>query len=132
MANINRLTAVEWEIMETVWKLGESPSVREVLEYAFPNGEKAYTTVQTIMNNLEHKGLLERRKIGLVNFYTPTKSRDAMVKEETSHLVRKVFRGSFPALANFLVSSESLTPQEIAWVKKLIQEKEKQLGEIEK
>ena len=127
MPKNTKLTVVEWEIMEAIWKLGDSPSVRDVLEFAFPNGEKAYTTVQTIMNNLEGKGLLERQKIGLVNFYTSTRSREDMVKEETSHLVSKVFRGSFPALANYLVNSESLTLEEITAVKKVIQEKEELL-----
>ena len=59
-----KLTAVEWEVMEAVWALGGSPSVRQVLEYAYPGGEKAYTTVQTIMNTLERKGFLKRRKTG--------------------------------------------------------------------
>jgi len=127
MATNKKITPVEWEIMEAIWILGESPSVRDVLEHAYPNGEKAYTTVQTIMNNLEGKGLLTRQKIGLVNFYTPTKSRDEMVQEETTRLVSKVFKGSYHALANYLVNSESLTPDEIQTVKNLIQEKEEKL-----
>ena len=66
-------TAVEWELMEAIWELGGAPSVREVLEFQYPNGEKAYTTVQTIMNNLVKKGVLSAKKIGLVNFYAPGK-----------------------------------------------------------
>lgn len=123
----NKPGAVEWEIMETIWQHGGSPSVRDVLEATYPNGEKAYTTVQTLMNNLESKGLLTREKIGLVYFYTPTKSRDEMVKEETSHLVSRLFEGSFPALANYLINLESITLEEIELIKKLIKEKEKKL-----
>ena len=123
----NKPGAVEWEIMETIWQHGGSPSVRDVLEAAYPNGEKAYTTVQTLMNNLEGKGLLTREKIGLVYFYTPTRSREEMVKEETSHLVSRLFEGSFPALANYLINLESITLEEIELIKKLIKEKEKKL-----
>ena len=123
----NILGAVEWEIMETIWKLGGSPSVRDVLEEAYPNGEKAYTTVQTFMNNLVGKELLTREKIGLVFFYTPTRSRDDMVTEETAHLVTKLFKGSFPALANYLINLDLLTLEEIERIKKLIKEKEKKL-----
>ena len=61
-----KLTPAEWEIMEAVWELGGSPSVRNVLDRAFANGEKAYTTVQTVMNTLERKRLLKRSKKGLV------------------------------------------------------------------
>lgn len=121
------LTPVEWEIMESIWKLGGRPSVREVLEHTFPNGEKAYTTIQTVMNTLEKKGLLKRKKIGLVNFYTPTRSRLQMVQSEMSALVFRVFDGSLPALANYLIKSGSLTLEEIESIKNLLDKKEAEL-----
>jgi BlaI family penicillinase repressor len=129
MANNNKLSPVEWEIMETIWKLKGSPSVREVLQEAYPNGEKAYTTVQTIMNNLEIKGFLTHKKVGLVNFYTPTRLRETMVKAETHGLVSKVFRGSFAALANYLIKSDSLSIEDIAELKAIIKKHEAKLRE---
>lgn len=127
MSKEKNLTPVEWEIMEAIWKLGGSPSIREVLERAYPNGEKAYTTVQTIMNTLAKKGLLQSKKIGLVNFYSPTKSREEMVKAEVNHIVSRVFRGSLPALANYLINSEEIGFNEIAAIKKLLDKKESEL-----
>jgi predicted transcriptional regulator len=122
-----KLTHVEWEIMEAVWELGGAPSVRDVLEHKYPDGEKAYTTVQTIMNNLVKKELLAPQKIGLVNFYAPTQTRVQMVEQETSSLVSRIFHGSVPALANFLIDSNSLTLDEIGKIKKAISQKEKDL-----
>ena len=124
--NKHKLTEAEWEVMETIWSLGGSPSVREVLERAYPKGEKAYTTVQTIMNNLVAKGFLRPKKVGLVNFYTPTLSREEAVRHEMSHLVAKAFRGSFAALAHYLINSDSLSRQEIAIIKELIAKKERE------
>ena len=114
------LTAVEWEIMEAIWELGGSPAVRDVLDHAFPNGEKAYTTVQTIMNNLVGKGHLARRKTGLVNFYTPVKKRSQMVRKETSNLLSRVFHGSVPAMTSHLLKSEDLTLEEIKGIRELL------------
>ena len=108
-----KLTAAEWEIMEAIWDLGGARSVRDVLDHAFPGGEKAYTTVQTVMNTLHEKKLLRRRKVGLVNFYTPTRSRDEVVKAEMSAMVSRMFKGSIPALANSLLSLEDLSLEEI-------------------
>ena len=125
--NSNKLTPVEWEIMETIWEIGGTPSVREVWEHAFPNGEKAYTTVQTFMKTLEKKGFLTGKKIGLVNFYTPTRTRNEMVKAETSNLVSRVFDGSVPALANYLIDSQDLTLEEIRSIKKNLKQKENEL-----
>ncbi|MBW6458289.1 MAG: BlaI/MecI/CopY family transcriptional regulator [FCB group bacterium] len=129
MINGKKLTPAEWEIMDTVWHLGGTPSVRDVLEHTYPNGEKAYTTVQTLMNLLEKKGLLTRKKIGLVNFYTAVYQREEMIASETQHLISRVFRGSAPALANFLIAEENLSLDDIQNIKSLLKEKEKQLKE---
>jgi predicted transcriptional regulator len=129
MPKRNKLTPAEWEIMEAVWALGHPTSVREVLEHAYPGGEKAYTTVQTVMNTLERKKLLRRKKTGLVNFYTPTRSRKQVVQAEMDSLLRRVFGGSVPALANSLLSLEHLSLEEVAEIKKLLREKERKLKE---
>jgi len=127
MSGTDKLTPVEWEIMGAIWELKGSPSVRDVLEHAFPNGEKAYTTVQTVMNILEKKGLLKRKKQGLVNFYKPTKTRDQMINSEMSHLVSRMFSGSIPAVANYLIKSGDLSLKEIEKIKKLLEKKEAEL-----
>jgi predicted transcriptional regulator len=63
--------------MEAVWERGEA-SVREVMEALNGGAEKerAYTTYMTIMARLDGKGLLERRREGKVDFYTPVYTRD--------------------------------------------------------
>ena len=102
-------------------------SVRSVLERAFPNGEKAYTTVQTVMNTLEKKGLLRRKKTGLVNFYSPSRTKEDVIKSEMSSLVSRVFGGSIPALANSLLSLEDLSLEEIEKIKTLIDKRAQEL-----
>jgi predicted transcriptional regulator len=113
--------------MEAVWELKGSPSVREVLEHAFPGGDKAYTTVQTVMNNLAKKGLLRRKKKGLVNFYTPTRSRDQMVRKEMKSIVSRIFDGSVPALANYLIKSGDLGVKEIEEIKQVLESRAREL-----
>ena len=128
MLKKKKLTPAEWKIMEAIWELNGSPSVRDVVEHAFPNGEKAYTTVQTVMNTLERKGWLGRKKIGLVNFYTPARSRDEQVKVEMSSLVYRIFDGDIPALASSMLSLEGVTLDEVREIKGLLDRKERELG----
>lgn len=130
--NGTKLTVVEWEIMDSIWKIGGSPSVREVVDHAFPNGEKAYTTVQTIIKTLEKKRFLDSKKIGLVNFYTPVKSREDMVQVETTNLVSRIFHGSVPALANYLIDSQDLSLVEIKEIKRILAAKENELKKNQK
>ncbi len=124
MKKPNNLTPLEWDLMNTIWKFDQFPvTVRQVLEKAYPKGEKAYTTVQTIMNHLVEKGFLARQKIGPVNVYHPTISIKELQNSETQRFVQKVFNGSFFSLANFLLSSDRLTPNELAKLKEMINKK---------
>ena len=127
MAKSPKLTPAEWEIMEAVWELGGARTVRDVLEHAYPQGKKAYTTVQTVMNTLEKKKMLRRKKTGLVNFYRPTRSRRQLARSETSRLVSRVFDGSVPALASHLIESGDLSLDEVEEIKKLVDRKAKDL-----
>jgi predicted transcriptional regulator len=71
------LHELEAEVMEEMWARGEA-SVREVMEAlnADADKERAYTTYMTIMTRLDGKGLLERRREGKTDFYTPLYTRD--------------------------------------------------------
>ncbi len=127
MSKNKKLTPVEWEIMDTIWELKKPSSVRDVCKEAFPNGEKAYTTIQTVMNTLEKKGFLNREKIGLVNFYTPQKSREKIIRSEMAQVVSRMFEGSVPAMANFLINTENLSLEELKEIKFILDKKEKAL-----
>jgi predicted transcriptional regulator len=71
------LHELEAEVMEEIWKRGEA-SVREVMEAlnAGADKERAYTTYMTIMARLDSKRLLERRRQGKTDIYTPRYARD--------------------------------------------------------
>ena len=129
MAPPPRITPAEWELLEAVWSLGGAPSVREVVDATYPNGEKAYTTVQTIMNTLVEKGMLRRKKVGLVNFYRPTRKRDTMRAAETRTLLSRVFGGSASALASSLLDLDGLDLDELQRIKRMLREKEQELKE---
>ena len=71
------LHELEAEVMEVVWERGEA-SVRDVMQELNADApkERAYTTYMTIMARLDAKGMLERRRQGKTDFYTPTYARD--------------------------------------------------------
>lgn len=75
------LHELEREIMEQLWRQGEAP-VRAILEAlnASTGRERAYTTVMTVMANLHRKGLLDRRRDGKTDIYSPVMDRDAYME----------------------------------------------------
>ena len=125
MAAKKRLAEAEWEVMDGIWHLDRQVTVRDVVDYLYPNGEKAYTTVQTIMNILFEKGVLNRQKIGPVNVYKSALSREDAAQDETRTLVSRMFEGSFGALATYLVDSGELSQKELDELRVLIEAREK-------
>jgi len=109
--------------MEEVWKREEA-TVRDVLE-ALNAGRKqrAYTTVMTIMNRLDKKGLLRRRKRGKTHVYRPTMSRveyqQARAQSGVDELVADY--GDL-ALAHFARRLGTLDPKRRAQLRKLAEE----------
>ena len=74
------LHELESEVMEEMWRRPEA-TVRDVLE-ALNRGPKqrAYTTVMTIMQRLDTKGLLRRRRRGRTDIYEPCLSREEYLR----------------------------------------------------
>ena len=118
------LSAAEWELMAVIWEAEGPVTVREVLDAAYPNDEKAYTTVQTLMNILVDKGVLRRRKVGPVNVYTAAVRRERVLDSSMSTVADRMFRGSFGAMASFLVSSRKLSDTDIASLRRMLDEQD--------
>lgn len=98
--------------MDEVWRLGET-SVRTVHEALNARSEKsrAYTTIMTVMQRLDAKGFLRRRRDGRCDLYEACISRDAYrdmrAAAEVDGLVEQY--GEM-ALVNFARTMASLDP----------------------
>jgi predicted transcriptional regulator len=71
------LHELEAEVMEELWKSGES-SVRAVMQALNKQTrtDRAYTTYMTVMARLHKKGLLSRRRDGKTDYYVPAYDRE--------------------------------------------------------
>jgi len=116
----SELSAAEWEIMDVIWRAAGQVNVREVLTTAYPQGEKAYTTVQTLMNILVDKDYLDCNRGERINRYTPLVPRDVAINGSISGLAQRLFHGSVGAMASFLVGSAKLKPHELADLRSLL------------
>ena len=65
----------ELDVLKVLWEIG-SGSVREVHERLGPSLGLAFNTVQTLLRNMEDKGLVKHRALGRTFIYSPTHSRE--------------------------------------------------------
>ncbi|SEF18902.1 BlaI/MecI/CopY family transcriptional regulator [Jiangella alba] len=67
---------LEAAIMEVVWSAPEPITIREIKDQLPQQPERAYTTVQTVVDILYRKGWLGRARDGKAHRYAPSRSRD--------------------------------------------------------
>lgn len=115
------LSKFELEIMDILWKLGES-SVREVQDAIHERKRPAYTTVQTIFARLEEKGAVRRtRKIGNAFLFEPLITRTSVYRRMIDDFL-DLFGGSAQPVVARLVETGKLTLEDL---KALEEKKEK-------
>jgi predicted transcriptional regulator len=106
------LHELEAEIMEEVWRQGET-TVKLVMEALNKKAKppRAYTTYMTVMRRLSDKGVLERRRSGRHDAYSPRLTRDEFLEQRAGAEVRDlVDEFGDVALAHFARSLSSLDP----------------------
>lgn len=107
-----RLSKAETRILEQYWKLGTC-SVREILD-SLPDEERvAYTTVQTLVYRLEHKGALRRvKKIGNAQLFEPVIDQSEFRRGLVRDLL-DLFGGSPRLLVSNLLEAGTITLQDL-------------------
>ena len=121
------LTDREASLMEILWRSGPS-TVAEVR--ASLDDELAYTTVLTILRNLESKGYVTHDEEGRAHRYAAVVDQDIAQRSAVQALTHKLFQGSTELLLTRLVADKKLTDSEIRRIRELLDEQEQQ-GESE-
>lgn len=106
-----RPSELELQAMSVLWTAGQA-TVHDVLRQ-LPDGKpRAYTTVLTILQKLESKGLVRKSFNGHHNIYFPAKTREVTVGRFTHEVVNRVFHGRAADLIEQILAGVTLTPGE--------------------
>lgn len=106
--------------MAVIWKLGSGTvgEVRERLPVRL-----AYTTVLTILRNLETKGFLAHQEEGNAHRYFPTVEQQAAQQAALRRLVNSLFQGSAEQLLARLVADHDVTASDLRRLARRISER---------
>ena len=116
----------ELEVMTWLWANG-SGTVGEGKEGL--TDPLAYTTVLTILRNLEAKGFLRRKDEGRAHRYFPRVQQKAARRRALRRLIDTLFLGSPEALLSHLVDEHDLSPAELRRIANRLADQPKQSGE---
>ena len=115
----------ELDVMGVLWEVGSGTvtEVRERLPVAL-----AYTTVLTILRNLEEKGFVSHEAEGRAHRYFPRVARQAARRSAVGRLVDKLFHGSAEQLLVHLVRERKLSADDLTRIRRAIRADERQGG----
>ena len=118
-----RPTDGELEILRVLWERGASTvrQVHETLEARRPAG---YTTVLKLLQIMTEKGLVRRDESERAHIYEARVPREETERQLVGDLLEKAFSGSASALVMRALSSTKASPEELARIRRLLDEME--------
>src|ERR1035441_2980546 len=114
------LAPFELDCMNALWPLGEA-TVKQVQESLMARRPRAYTTIMTILDRLEQKGIVSRRKVGRAYLYRASLQAAEAQQSAVQHLVAGFFGGSREALAAHLNGVHAALPTRPVQVERVAQ-----------
>src|SRR5437773_11688512 len=106
----------ELEALKVLWERGEA-SLRDVADTmnasAGGGDELAYTTVLSLLQVMEQKGLVRHRREGKAYVYVPRAERQSTIRRMASSFLEKVFDGAVDEYLVHALESKRLSADEL-------------------
>lgn len=108
---MQKLTIQEEEVMRVIWRVGKG-FIKDFLEQC-PAPKPPYTTLASVVKNLERKGYVTGCKYGNVYEYTPSIAENDYTKRFMSGFVKDYFKNSYRDLVAFFIKEREISPDEL-------------------
>ncbi len=110
---------LEMQVLSVLWAKGPL-GARQVLEELPDKKERAYTTVLSVMQVMEKKGLLRHETEGNRHIYAPTVRKSEVLGTFLRGLVSNVFGGSAASAMQHLLQTTPVSEDEIQEMRDLL------------
>lgn len=116
---MEKLTAQEEDVMLIVWQRNGG-CIKDFLDY-MPAPQPPYTTLASVVKNLERKGYVVAKRYGNTYFYTPAIDKTDYKRSFLSGVVRNYFANSYRDMVAFFVNEKHLTEEELDEIIQIIE-----------
>jgi predicted transcriptional regulator len=120
-----RPTDAELEILTVLWGIGPA-TVRDVYNVITGRRPAQYSTVLKFMQIMAEKGLVRRDETERAHVYEAARSREWTRQQLAGDLLERAFSGSTKALLIGALSARKATREELAEMRKLLDEYRKE------
>ena len=116
-----RLGQVQRQIMEVLWRHGRA-TARQITEELSRTRPIAHSTVQTLLRKLEARGVITHDLEERTFLFRPLHQEADITASAARDLLTRVFQGSVYRLVAHLFQNETISPEERARLRQLIDE----------
>ncbi|HEY4312236.1 MAG TPA: BlaI/MecI/CopY family transcriptional regulator [Pirellulales bacterium] len=110
---------VELQVLSVLWERGTA-SVHDVRAAMPDRKDRAYTTVLTVMQNLEKKGLVTHTQQGQANIYRAAVKRQQVLRPLMKGMLANVFGGSPAQVLQCLLDSTRVDADELEEIRRVL------------
>ncbi|MDE6675490.1 MAG: BlaI/MecI/CopY family transcriptional regulator [Acetatifactor sp.] len=117
--NMKELSTAEWHVMESLWENSPKVGSRVVADLRDSVGWSRSTTL-TMLKRMTDKGLIVCEDGENMKVYRPLLEREEAAQKETESFLERVYQGSLSMLVNHFVEKQSLSREEIAELRRIL------------
>jgi predicted transcriptional regulator len=118
---MTKLTQQEEEAMLIIWQVG-SGIIKDFLD-KYPEPQPPYTTLASVIKNLERKGYLRAKRYGNTYEYTPIVAEEEYKNKFLSGVVKDYFENSYKEMVSFFAREQKISKEELEEIIRLIEKK---------
>lgn len=116
---MEKLTIQEEEVMIYIWEL-ENCFVKDIVA-KFPEPQPPYTTIASVVKNLERKGYVSPKRIGNTYQYTPAIKEQDYKRTFMSGVVQNYFENSYKEMVTFFAREQKISTDDLKEIISLIE-----------
>lgn len=116
---MEKLTFQEEEVMLIIWQRKEGV-IKDFLG-CMAEPRPPYTTIASIVKNLEKKGFVNAKRYGNTYVYTPAIDENEYKSRFMSGVVNNYFKNSYKEMVAFFVKKQKISTEELQEIIRLIE-----------
>ena len=110
---------LELQVLSVLWETGPA-MVRRLLDAMPDRKKRAYTTMLSVLQVMEKKGLVTHDRQGVAHVYRPLVKKRQVLRPLLRELTHNVFGGSPSSVLQFLLKGADLSSEELADIRGLV------------
>jgi len=114
------VTQAEQAVLEALWAM-ESATIRQLTDELYPNSTGSnFSSVQKLLERLEAKRFVKRRRSGSVYVFRALVDRQGLIGRRLNAVAESLCDGSLTPLLQHLIEAHELTPEDRKSLQQLI------------